>query len=76
MGIALWVLWFLVATVVSAWVVLGNGAETVAAFVFALWLGADTSRWSDQAIRLFVGLSWVLLAVWFVLGLFEPALRL
>jgi hypothetical protein len=76
MGVALWVALFVVLSGVCAWVALGNGAETVAGLVAALLLGADVWRWSDQGIRLFVGLTWVLLAIWFVLGLVEPTLRL
>jgi hypothetical protein len=75
MGIALWIVVFLVLTGLCAWVALGGGAETVSGLVAALLLGADISRWSDQGIRLFVGLTWILLAIWFVLGLFEAALR-
>ena len=75
MGVVLWVLLFLLLSGVCAWVALGNGAEAVAGLVAAVLLGADISRWSDAGIRLFVGLTWMLLAVWFVLGLFDPALR-
>jgi hypothetical protein len=44
--------------------------------VAATLLGADITRWSDRGIRLFVGTTWVLFAIWFVLGLLEPGLRL
>jgi hypothetical protein len=44
--------------------------------VAAVLLGADITRWSDRGIRLFVGLTWVLLAIWFVLGLGNPGWRL
>jgi hypothetical protein len=56
--------------------VLGDGAETVAGFVAAILLAADVIRWSDSGIRLFVGATWVLFAIWFVLGLLDPGLRL
>jgi hypothetical protein len=76
MGVVLWVVLFVVLTGVCAWVALGNGSETVVGLVAALLLGANISRWPDKSIRVFVGLTWVLLAIWFVLGLIEPTLRL
>jgi hypothetical protein len=75
MGPVLWVLLFLLVSAVCAWVALGNGVETMAGLVAALLLGADVSRWSERGIRVFVGLTWLLLAVWFVLGLFVPGAR-
>jgi hypothetical protein len=75
-GIVLWIILFLVLSGLCAWVALGNGCESVAGLVAALFLGADVGRWSEAGIRLFVGLTWVLLAIWFVLGLVEPTLRL
>jgi len=50
--------------------------STVAGLVAAILLGADITRWSDRGIRLFVGTTWVLFAIWFVLGLLELGLRL
>jgi len=76
MGIVLWTVLFLVYTGVCAWIVLGDGVETVAELVAAAFLGAEVHRWSEQGIRVFVGLTWVLEVVWFVLGLFEPSWRL
>jgi hypothetical protein len=76
MGIVLWIVLFLVLSGICAWIVLGDAAETVAGLVAATLLGADITRWSDRGIRLFVGATWVLFAIWFVLGLIEPGLRL
>ena len=76
MGIVLWIVLFLVLSAVCAWIVLGNGAENLAGLAAAVFLGADVIRWSDRGIRTFVGLTWVLFAIWFVLGLLDPGLRL
>ena len=76
MGIVLWIVLFLVLSGVCACIVLGDAAETVAGLVAATLLGADITRWPDRGIRLFVGATWVLFAIWFVLGLLEPGLRL
>ena len=76
MGIVLWIVLFLVLSGICAWIVFGDGVETVAGLVAAILLGADITRWSDRGIRLFVGKTWVLFAIWFVLGLLEPGLRL
>lgn len=75
MSIALWIIGFLVLSALCAWIVLGDGAETMTGLVASALLGADISRWSDQGIRLFVGLTWIVSAIWFILGLFEPGLR-
>lgn len=76
MAVGLWVALFVAVSAVCAWLVLGSGADTVAGLAAPYLLGADIVRWSENGIRVFVGGTWVLLAVWFVLGLFEPALRL
>ncbi len=76
MDILFWIGLFLAISAASAWIVLGNGLDTTFGHVVAYLLGAHVFRWSDEGIRLFVGLIWVSWAVWFVLGLFEPSLRL
>jgi len=76
MGIVLWIVVFLELSGVCAWIALGDGAEAVAGWVAAMLLGADITRWSDRGLPLFVGATWVLFAIWFVLGLLEPGLRL
>ena len=75
MSVTVWVLLFLVLSGLCAWVALGNGSEHVLGLLAACLLGADISRWSERGIRVFVGLTWILLAVWFVFGLAEPRLR-
>ena len=76
MGLVTWISLFLMLTCICAWIVLGNGVETVTGLITAILLGADVNHWSDEGIRLFVGLTWLLLAIWFVVGLVQPALRL
>ena len=76
MSLAWWVALYLVTSVFWLWVVFLGGAErlegTVAAGLLVDWLAP---HWTADGIRLFVGLSWVLQTVWFVIGLFEPASR-
>jgi hypothetical protein len=76
MGIILWIVLFLVLSGICAWIVFGDGVETVAGLVAAILLGADIIRWSDRGIRPFVGTTWVVFAIWFILGLLEPGLGL
>jgi hypothetical protein len=76
MGVVVWVVLFAVVTAACAWIVFGAGAETVAGLIAALLLGADVANWSEDGIRLFVGLTWLMLAGWFLTGLVVPAARL
>ena len=75
MGIVLWVGLFVGLTGLAGWIVLGDGADRVEGLTGAILLGADPN-WSEEGIRLFVGAVWVVLAVWFVVGLFSPGARL
>lgn len=75
MSVVVWIVLFAAATAVCAWIALGNGTETFSGLLTALLLGADVANWSESGIRLVIGATWVLLAIWFVLGLLEPAAR-
>jgi hypothetical protein len=70
MGIAAWIGLYVIVTGVCVWFVLDDGEVVAALF------GPGTAEWSETGIRVFVGGVWLLLTVWFVLGLFEPSLRL
>jgi hypothetical protein len=75
MGVVVWIVVFAGLSAVCAWVVFGAGAESAAGLLAALLAGADIVNWSEGGIRLFMGLTWLLLAVWFVIGLFVPEAR-
>jgi hypothetical protein len=70
MGIGVWIGLYLAFTGVCVWIVLDDGEMVAALF------GPDTAEWSQTGIRVFAGGAWLLLTGWFILGLFEPSLRL
>lgn len=75
MSLPTWIVVFAAITVVCAWFALGNGTESFFGLMIASLLGADAEHWSEAGIRLFFGGTWILLAIWFVLGLLDPAMR-
>jgi hypothetical protein len=75
MGVELWIGLFVVESFFCWWIVFGNGIDTMAGIVAAVLLGADLFRWSESGIRVFVGLTWIVLAFWFVVGLALPEAR-
>lgn len=75
MSALLWILLFAVVTALCVWIVLGGGADSVAALFLAFAAGADSDS-SDVAVRILFGIGWVCAAGWFVMGLIDPAVRL
>lgn len=76
MSVGIWILFFAVDTVFMLWVLRGQGAEWMEgwrALLFIDWFRA--AWWSAEQIRLYVLLWWICHAVWFIVGLFNPALR-
>lgn len=76
MGVAIWIAIYAMLSALCFWIVFRSGADSVAGLVTAVFLGADVVRWSEDGIRLFVGATWGLLTLWFVLGLLFPDARL
>ena len=77
MPVELWIALFLINSLVVYWVVFRGGAERLeGSFLAALFLHSLAPRWSADGLKVFAGLSWIVSAIWFVVALFEPALRL
>ena len=76
MSVARWVGGYVVDLVLSLWILRWGGAQwlegTFSSGLVISWLA---SRWTAEGIRAFVLLSFVLTAIWFVVGLFVPEAR-
>ena len=72
----LWVLCFVLISLFSAWVLFLGGDGWLEQSSLS-WLLVDwrASFWSADSIRVYVGGTWLLAGVWFVLGLIWPSLR-
>ena len=56
--------------------ILGRADVLEGTFASAFLIDWLAARWSAEGIKLFAGVSWFLLTLWFVLGLFEPVARI
>jgi hypothetical protein len=67
-----WVLAFVAYTFFVYWFLFWGGDDTV----LGLFLAGGDPRWSQAGLRVFVAGTWVVYGLWFLLGLFDPSLRL
>jgi hypothetical protein len=76
MSVAVWVAFFVVTSLFWGWVIFGGGADWLdGSFLGGLLIHFRAPMWSADGIRLFAGLTWLAEAIWFLIGLFEPAAR-
>ena len=76
MGLGGWILLFAANSVFFLWVLRWGGAEWMEGWrslFFIDWFRAPL--WSAEMIKLYVLLCWIGHAIWFLLGMFMPALR-
>jgi hypothetical protein len=68
---------FVAGSAFWAWIIFGDGADRLEGrFIsgFLFWYRAP--EWTAQDIRLFAAGTWCVHAIWFVMGLFFPEIRL
>ena len=75
MSLTAWVIQFALQSLFYKWLLSWGGAQWLVGLKSALTLGWMTWDWNAEQIRLYALLLWVIAAVWFVVGLINPALR-
>lgn len=75
MGLTAWIFWFALDSAWAYWVVCRGGATWVEGWRALPLIGFWAAHWEAEQIRLYVLLLWVVHALWFVLGLWQPAWR-
>lgn len=76
MGLGGWILLFAANSAFFLWVLRWGGAEWMEGWrslFFIDWFRAPL--WSAEMIKLYVLLCWIGHAIWFLLGIFMPAVR-
>lgn len=76
MSLTSWIGGFVVLSLFYFWILALGGAKWVEgwkSFFIIDWFALD---WTAEQIRLYVLVIWVLHGIWFVLGIFQPQLRL
>jgi hypothetical protein len=72
----LWIVLFLLASLLWAWILFWGGADWLeSSFLSELILHFRAPLWSADGIRIFAGLTWLAQTSWFILGLFHPEAR-
>jgi len=76
MNYSTWILLFAGNCLFCLWVLRWGGAEWMEGWRSGLFIDSPFSfTWSAEQIKLYVLLSWIGHAIWFVGGLFVPELR-
>ena len=76
MSLLIWTGLFSVYTLFAIWVLFLRGAERLeGSFVSLLVVSSRAANWTSDGIRFFVGLSWIVCAIWFVIGIFDLDVR-
>jgi hypothetical protein len=76
MSLAIWISMFGVYSIFALWVLFSGGADWLErSFVVLLLVSRRSANWSADGIKIFVGLSWLVVAFWFVVGIFDLDVR-
>lgn len=75
MSLMAWIIQYVLQSLFYKWILSWGGAQWLEGLKSALTLGWFTWDWNAEQIRLYVLVIWVLMSVWFVIGVFNPDLR-
>ncbi|NLX98035.1 MAG: hypothetical protein GXY83_17880 [Rhodopirellula sp.] len=76
MSLVGWVALYAIESLFFYWVYFRDGADQLeGTLASGFLLGNFAPRWSAEGIRLFVAVTFSMASVWFVVGLFAPAVR-
>lgn len=75
MSLIAWITWFAFDSLFAYWIVCRGGADRVLGWRALALISVWAMKWDAEQIRLYVLLIWIAHALWFVLGLFQPAWR-
>jgi hypothetical protein len=76
MALWLWVVLYLLSSLLWAWILFWGGDEWLEGTILSgLLVHLMAPQWSANALRIFAGGAWLLGTVWFVVGCVEPHLR-
>ena len=70
-----WIILYLSLSILYKWILSWGGARWLEGIRSALVLGWMTWDWNSEQIRLYILIIWIMMSIWFVVGLFFPELR-
>ena len=77
MSLFAWIVYHLISFSFLAWLYFGNGAQRLeGTFRSGFLIHLLAPSWSAEGIRVFALCSGVLEAIWFVVGIFVPGIRI
>ncbi|HZK79630.1 MAG TPA: hypothetical protein VFC46_01150 [Humisphaera sp.] len=77
MELLTWIEIFAACSLFWTWILFWGGADWLeGSFLSGVLLWFRAPEWSSEGIQLFAACSWVFQAIWFIIGLFIPSLRL
>jgi hypothetical protein len=76
MDLVTWIALFAASSLFWAWIVFRDGADRLeGSFLSGLLFWHRAPEWPAEGIKLFAAGTWVCQAIWFVVGVFSPAVR-
>jgi hypothetical protein len=76
MDIGIWIVIFVFSSLFWCWILFWGGAEWLeGTFLSGLLLHMRAPLWSEEGLKIFAGLTWLIHGVWFLIGLFVPSAR-
>lgn len=70
-----WIITYVLISLFCWWVVSYGGAQRLEGWLAFFVLGWFALDWRSEQIRLFVWVSWIMVTLIFVVGIFKPEVR-
>lgn len=76
MSLLAWVILYMLQSLFFKWVLSWGGASWLVGLKAVLSFGWFTWDWNAEQLRLYALILWFFASIWFVIGIFNPELRI
>ena len=76
MSLLAWIIFYVLQSLFYKWVLSWGGASWLEGLKSAFTFGWFTWDWNAEQLRLYALILWIVVTLWFVVGVFNSALRI
>ncbi len=76
MSLVLWIILFLISSIWWKWIISWGGADQLVGLGAKITIASFADHWSEEQIKFYAVLMWVVQGMWFLLGVFVPDARI